>query len=305
MSDISDSEDTKPKTKPDKSAYPKHLPWKLGDLLPWVNVFYILDYIMILVYIGAIIALSAMDPSESFADALHHLPKDAVQEYYNYPHEDELWSHGREFSFFVGLPLVTFLVSQIWVWSLHDLHNAVLGWGESWVMTSFFTELFKRLFGFLRPNYIYRIQEYDDDDDTEFRDARMTFPSGHAASSMATLFFLTLYLLGKLRPFDEKEGDGFLFIITIVLFPTGLAMYISVTRITEFQHFISVCIQFSMNLSVLNVTYYQNKDVFAGWAIGIFFAYVCYCLLYYPPIWHVFDGRPKPRRSRNIQAVRY
>merc|ERR1739845_339653 len=124
-----------------------------------------------------------MEPTEAFADSLHRLSDDAILQYYNYPLEDELWTHGREYALWVGFPILTFILAQIWVWSLHDLHNAILGWGQSWAMCAFFVELFKRLFGFLRPNYLARIAEYDDDD-SEFEDGRKSFPSGHSASSM-------------------------------------------------------------------------------------------------------------------------
>ena len=282
-SDLLARRSTREMRKREKPKYPKQLPGKLGTWFPWYNCFYLLDYLMIIIIAIGLICLGAWKPTKSFSDTLDRLPPDVVLEYYNYPNDDELWAHGREYAIYIGVPIVTIIISQIWVLSLHDFHNAILGYIQSWVMASFFVEFFKRIFGYLRPDYLERVSEIDDEDDSEFIDARMSFPSGHATSAMATLFFLTLYLLGKLRPFDEEFGDGFLFQFVIVIAPTFLGIYVSATRIVEHQHFF--------------------EDVIVGWAIGIFFAFTSYCLVFYPPIWHLLDGRPKPKRSRNVQSV--
>jgi len=270
----------------EQSPFVHHLPWKFGDLLPWYNVFYCLDYLfVILMIIAGVLVVTLMNPNEAFSDTLNRLPPETIFEYYNYPYsEDEVWGNTNSVIVYFVVPIGIFILSQIWVLSLHDLHNSLLGYAQTFSSVYFFTELFKRLFGFLRPDYLDRIREFGaNEDESEYVDGRKSFPSGHSANAIGVLFYTSLYLLGKLRPFDETQGDGFFFQYIIICAPTVFGLYISASRITDYAHFM--------------------EDVIAGWIIGLFFSFTCYCLVYYPPIWHKFDGKPKPKRSRNPLSV--
>lgn len=265
-------------------GYPRHLPWKFGEWIPWWNVFYILDYIAILfLVLLLVLELIFWKPSTAFLDRLHTYPKEYVATYYNYPHDDELWETGPTLAVIVAAPIVFIFISQIWVLSLHDLHNALLGYATTILLNQVVLEGMKNLFGFLRPDIIERLEDYDDDDG-EYYDGMKSFPSGHAASVMCVYFYLALYFNGKMRPYFEGSGDGFLFLYFLIITGPLFAIYLSITRITEYQHFIT--------------------DVIAGWFIGILIAFSVYCLFYFPPF-HPQDGLPKVKKANNLQAVFY
>jgi membrane-associated phospholipid phosphatase len=59
-------------------------------------------------------------------------------------------------------------------------------------------------------------------------DGRKSFPSGHSSFSFATLGFLSFYLIGKLRIFNE-EGRGRSYRLIFCFLPLKAALLIGMT----------------------------------------------------------------------------
>jgi diacylglycerol diphosphate phosphatase / phosphatidate phosphatase len=87
-----------------------------------------------------------------------------------------------------------------------------------------------------------------------------SFPSGHSSSSFAGLFYLSLYLAGKLHVLDQR---GEVWRTLIVLIPTLAASCIAISRIMDARH--------------------HPFDVLFGSAMGILVAWGSY-RQYFPPV---------------------
>lgn len=61
---------------------------------------------------------------------------------------------------------------------------------------------------------------------------RRSFPSGHSSLSWAGLWFLTLYLAGKMKVYDTK---GFSLKTWILLLPVMAAALVSVSRSMDYR----------------------------------------------------------------------
>ena len=101
-----------------------------------------------------------------------------------------------------------------------------------------------------------------------------SFPSGHSSSSFAGLFYLSLYLSGKLHVLDQR---GEVWRTLIVLIPTLAASCIAMSRIMDARH--------------------HPVDVLFGSALGILVAWGSY-RQYFPPVSHSWlKGRAYPIRT--------
>ncbi|KAL1806985.1 hypothetical protein ACET3Z_030053 [Daucus carota] len=67
----------------------------------------------------------------------------------------------------------------------------------------------------------------------EIREGRKSFPSGHASWSFAGLGFLSFYLAGKLKAFDQKVNVAK---ICTVLLPLLVAALVCVSRVDDYWH---------------------------------------------------------------------
>lgn len=72
------------------------------------------------------------------------------------------------------------------------------------------------------------------------------------------MFYITLFLIGKMKVFD---GHGNFWKLPVSLIPTWLAVVIGITRIDDYMH--------------------HWTDVVAGWLLGMVVASMVY-LMYYP-----------------------
>jgi len=245
---------------------------KSGRPLSWWTPLYLVDYLTIVVVIVlAVVVALAMEPSDAFADELHRLPKETQKTYYNYKIQAETLPLPAFIPIVLLVPLAVMLVSQVWVTSLHDLHNGVMGLIFAFALNAVVTDLLKKFFGQLRPDYLDRVRE-DDGEDA----GRQSLPSGHASTASCMAVFLALYLHGKLRPYRAKDGDGFVLYFLMSFAWLLFALYAGATRVTDFRHHL--------------------LDVFIGWLLGLLMAVAVYCLVYYPPL-HPLDGSPKLRRG--------
>ncbi|KAF7172159.1 hypothetical protein CNMCM5623_004406 [Aspergillus felis] len=112
------------------------------------------------------------------------------------------------------------------------------------------------------------------------KDGFRSWPSGHSSSSFAGLFYLTLWLCGKLHFMDNK-GEVWKAII-IIMPPLG-ATLIAVSRIMDARH--------------------HPFDVISGSLLGIVCAYISY-RQYFPPISEPWKkGRAYPIRSWGTDPV--
>ncbi|KAI5289866.1 hypothetical protein KEM54_003014 [Ascosphaera aggregata] len=105
-------------------------------------------------------------------------------------------------------------------------------------------------------------------------DGFRSFPSGHSSSSFAGLFFLTLYLSGKLHLMDNR---GEVWKTMIAAAPVVGAALIAISRIMDARH--------------------HPFDVITGSMLGVVCAWVAY-RQYFPPLSdYAAKGRAYPIRS--------
>lgn len=101
-----------------------------------------------------------------------------------------------------------------------------------------------------------------------------SFPSGHSSSSFAGLFYLSLYLAGKLHVLDQR---GEVWRTVLVLIPSLIASCIAISRIMDARH--------------------HPFDVLFGSAMGILVAWGSY-RQYFPPVSNSWlKGRAYPIRT--------
>ncbi|XP_017222188.2 putative lipid phosphate phosphatase 3, chloroplastic isoform X1 [Daucus carota subsp. sativus] len=180
----------------------------------------------------------------------------------------------------VLLPLIVFSLFYILRRSVYDLHHSILGLLSAVLITGVLTDSIKNAVGRPRPDFFWRCfpdgkELYDQFGNVvchgitnEIREGRKSFPSGHASWSFAGLGFLSLYLAGKLKAFDQK---GNVAKICIVLLPLLAAALVCVSRVDDYWH--------------------HWQDVFVGGLLGLVMATICY-LQFFPPPYHTNGWGP-------------
>ncbi|CAG8548968.1 31462_t:CDS:2, partial [Racocetra persica] len=150
----------------------------------------------------------------------------------------------------VIVPLIILAGFSLWQRNLRDWHHSSLGLILSLTLTLAVTDFFKTFAGRPRPDFINRCDPLPGSVDAKpfglsnasicqqtdsaiMKDGFKSFISGHSSISFSGLGFLTFYLAGKLRVFDNK---GHAYKSFIVLIPLGLAAYIAVTRTEDYRH---------------------------------------------------------------------
>ena len=91
-------------------------------------------------------------------------------------------------------PAVIFVAAQWWIRSWRDLHASYLAAFISFVIAYTFKNWMNIGSGRLRPDWYFRIALGDA---AELAEGHLSYPSGHAAYSAATLTVLGLYLSAK------------------------------------------------------------------------------------------------------------
>lgn len=137
---------------------------------------------------------------------------------------------------------------------LLELHSAALGILMSGTIMIFCVNCYKTFAGRYRPHYIARVAA-----GVEELDGRRSFPSGHSAASFAGLFYLTLWLAGKLRLFHPSRA-GETWKIVVCFAPTFAAFFIALTRTRDYYH--------------------NFSDIIAGSDIGIISALIGYFCMF-------------------------
>lgn len=163
---------------------------------------------------------------------------------------------------------------------IREFHDLVFGALINLAITAAATGFLKETLGRPRPNFFERCygdtystaEPFDHDNPfdqlnppdctnpnkAEVAEGRRSFPSGHSSWAMCSMFYITLFLIGKMRVFD---GRGHVWKLVVSLVPTWLAIVIGITRIDDYMH--------------------HWTDVVAGWLLGMLVATMIY-LMYYP-----------------------
>ncbi|KAG0360771.1 hypothetical protein BG005_009999 [Podila minutissima] len=176
--------------------------------------------------------------------------------------------------------------------SYHDLHNGLLGLVLTQALVLCVIDSVKIAVGRPRPDFLDRcLSIYDNEaagsplslltDPVNMlstsaictrqdllRDGFKSFPSGHASFSFGGLGYLSMYLAGKLKLFDER---GHIYKSVVVLAPLILASLITTSRVSDYRH--------------------HWQDVTVGAFVGSVFAVFSY-RQYYPSLAVHKSGRP-------------
>lgn len=157
------------------------------------------------------------------------------------------------------------------------------------------TQVLKNACGKPRPDIIDRCQPRETHDPYPFglsnstictgdaaiiKDGFRSWPSGHSSSAFAGLFYLSVWLCGKLHVMDNR---GEVWKTLLVMVPVLGAMLIAVSRIMDARH--------------------HPFDVISGSLLGIICAYVSY-RQYFPPVTEAWNkGRAYPIRTWGREPV--
>ena len=87
-------------------------------------------------------------------------------------------------------------------------------------------------------------------------DGMKSTPSGHSSISFGGLFYLTLWLLGQFKLFQNRESPQYVYKYFLAFSPLSLATYIALSRTQDYRH--------------------HFTDIVLGGAIGISFAWWSY-----------------------------
>ena len=146
--------------------------------------------------------------------------------------------------------LAAFVLAQLAVrpcaarrWDVaHDFHNCALGVVESLALLLCVADVLKPFAGRYRPRYleIAAAAAAASDERAEW-EGRVSYPSGHSGTAFATMFFATLYLLGKFRVFSRgaRHGGGAagrFALVTVAALPTLGAFLVAITRTRDYMH---------------------------------------------------------------------
>ncbi|KAK4751003.1 hypothetical protein SAY87_004485 [Trapa incisa] len=169
------------------------------------------------------------------------------------------------------LPMVVFLIYYIFRRDVYDFHHAVLGLLYSICLTGVLTDAIKVAVGRPRPNFFYRCfpdgnAVFDNithdvvchGDKKVVREGYKSFPSGHTSWSFAGMVFLSWYMSGKVRAFDQ---GGHVAKLCIIILPILVAALVGVSRVDDYWH--------------------HWQDVFTGAIIGTVISTSCY-LQFFP-----------------------
>ncbi|KAG0345015.1 hypothetical protein BG004_004030 [Podila humilis] len=177
--------------------------------------------------------------------------------------------------------------------SPYDVHNGVLGLLVSVLLTTMFTQVIKVTVGKHRPDFLGRCipmlngtkLTYDDPlrlwtldvctqtDNKVLQEGLRAFPSGHASTSFAGLFYFSLWMAGKMHIFDRR---GYSIKGVILIVPIMGAMLVAISRVRDYRH--------------------SGIDVTWGSIIGILCATFAY-FQYYPSLTSATSHTPHPPRD--------
>ncbi|CRG90133.1 hypothetical protein PISL3812_07174 [Talaromyces islandicus] len=209
---------------------------------------------------------------------------------------DGLFSHHKPVTDHTGRRKLTGpyrLKDRLW-----ELNCGILGLLLSQGLAFVITQVLKNACGKPRPDLIDRCQPAPGSQDLPvfglsnstichgdpalIKDGFRSWPSGHSSSSFAGLFYISLYLGGKMHIMDSR---GEVWKAIIVMIPTLGAALIAVSRIMDARH--------------------HPFDVITGSLLGVAMAWAAY-RQYFPPLSEPWKkGRAYPIRSWATEPTRH
>jgi len=246
-----------------------------------IQMTFILDWIFIGIVVFVTLPLNIIKPFER----QFRLDDDTI----SHPYKDDTFSIPILMFCTVGLPVILMVCYHAYARDLkYSFHQSIMGFCVSVALTMFVTSLIKVSVGRYRPDFISRckvnvtkVEEIYDSykisseinfgprnlyntsictnpDTGVINEGRKSFPSGHSAFSFSTLAYLSLFLAGKIHLYD---GNYIFWKLLLVLVPNLIALYIALTRISDYRH--------------------HWQDIVVGSLIGILFSILSY--FYYFP----------------------
>ncbi|RAK82506.1 phosphatase PAP2 family protein [Aspergillus fijiensis CBS 313.89] len=293
---------------PDKLLFSKQ------RLRPRVVLSYIADYVILVVCIAGFYALDSIEPYHQ-----HFSLRNISIQYPYAVHEritiqealcisgvaplviiavytlliDGLFSHNKPQDAVSGKR--KFSGPYRWKDRLWEFNCGILGLLLSQGLTFVITQALKNACGKPRPDFIDRCQPRAGSQDAIpglsnstictgehalIKDGFRSWPSGHSSSSFAGLFYLTLWMSGKLHIMDNK---GEVWKALLVMIPSLGATLVAVSRIMDARH--------------------HPFDVITGSLLGILCAVISYHQ-YFPPLSQPWKkGRAHPIRSWGTEPL--
>ncbi|KAM9971217.1 hypothetical protein ACTFIW_011193 [Dictyostelium discoideum] len=235
------------------------------------KLIYLLDWfcVVVLLVIGSILLLKV-----PVRGRLFRLNDESI----SYPKLEEIIPLGLLIPLVTAVPFaMILLISIIFKRDVNDFHHSLLGFLQSISITILLTGSFKVFIGGLRPSFLefckptkesiaagnppvgYGAIYYDKSICTEsefiVNDGLSAYPSGHSSIAASCFGFLALYLLARLKCFDNRGHIIIYLLIIGCLITAGL---IGISRVADYRH------------TFLNVL--------AGWSIGLLISLSCYRL---------------------------
>ncbi|KAF9384651.1 hypothetical protein CPB97_005495 [Podila verticillata] len=248
---------------------------------------YAFDWILCIVLIAVFLYLDSVDPfHREFS-----VQNPAIMYSYRLKDSVPTWAL---IVISVGGPVVLILLIGLGIRrSPYDVHNGVLGLLVSVLLTTMFTQVIKVTVGKQRPDFLARcipmlngvkitqdvplslwtIDVCTQTDKSVLQDGMRSFPSGHASTAFAGLFYLSLWMAGKMHIFDRR---GYSIKGVILIIPIMGALLIAISRVRDYRH--------------------SGVDVTWGSIIGIIFAIFAY-FQYYPSLTKSASHVPHPPRD--------
>ncbi|KFH70072.1 hypothetical protein MVEG_04875 [Podila verticillata NRRL 6337] len=248
---------------------------------------YAFDWILCIVLIAVFLYLDSVDPfHREFS-----VQNSAIMYSYRLKDSVPTWAL---IVISVGGPVVLILLVGLGIRrSPYDVHNGVLGLLVSVLLTTMFTQVIKVTVGKQRPDFLARcipmlnevkitqdvplslwtIDVCTQTDKSILQDGMRSFPSGHASTAFAGLFYLSLWMAGKMHIFDRR---GYSIKGVILIIPIMGALLIAISRVRDYRH--------------------SGVDVTWGSIIGIIFAIFAY-FQYYPSLTKSTSHVPHPPRD--------
>jgi len=247
-----------------------------------IQLSFIMDWFFIFLVVLVSIPINIISPFER----QFRLDDDTISHPYK---KEETFSVPYLIIVTVGFPTLVMTIYHIVYRDFkYGFHQSLMGFFVSVVLSSFVTSIIKVTVGRYRPDFISRCQvdiakvetiynSYNMSDYFDFgprnlyntticsnpnkfiiNEGRKSFPSGHSSFAFATLTYTSLFIAGKIQLYD---GNFVFWKLLAVLIPNLFALYIAITRMSDYRH--------------------HWQDVVIGSLIGIIFSVVSY--FYYFP----------------------
>ncbi|XP_058185266.1 lipid phosphate phosphatase 2-like isoform X3 [Rhododendron vialii] len=241
-----------------------------GVTVAWTHMY---DWLILMLLVAIYVILNRIDPFHRFVG------KDMMDDL-KYPLKDNTVPSWSIPIYAILLPIVIFLFFYFRRRDVYDLHHAILGLLYSVFITAVITSAVKDAVGRPRPHFFWGCfpdgkEVYDQWGDVichgeknVIKEGYKSFPSGHTSGSFAGLGFLSLYMSGKIKPFDRR---GHVAKLCVVFLPLLIASLVGISRVDDYWH--------------------HWEDVFAGGLLGLTVATFCY-LQFFPPPYHAEGWGP-------------